>query len=136
MIIASNHLDIRSLPAGTVVRVSHGWYDHVALVGDRVVRGERTVFSFSAKAGGIVEEPYSVFASGREVSIDGYLGGLPSETVMQRARLKRGQGYSWTEFNCEHFVRYAHGVRVESPQLRKFALLGGVVGFFALVARA
>lgn len=136
MITSSNHQDIWSLPIGTLVRVSHGWYDHVALIGDHVVCGERTVLSFSAKAGGFVEEPYSAFASGRQVSIDGYLGGLPTETVMQRARLKRGQRYSWTEFNCEHFVRYAHGVPVESPQLRKWALLGGVVGFFALAARA
>lgn len=127
----SNQHDIWSLPIGTVVRVSHGWYDHVGLIGDNIFRGERTVVSFSAKAGGFLEEPFSAFASGRQVTIDGYPGGLPPQNVMQRARLKRRQSYSWTQFNCEHFVRYAHGVPSESPQLARWAFLGGVLGFAA-----
>lgn len=126
---------IWALPVGTVIRVSHGWYHHVALLGDGVIQGERSVLAFSAQAGGFIEQPFSAFALGRSVTADGYLGGLPPASVMQRARLKQGQAYSWTEFNCEHFVRYAHGVPIESPQLRQWAFLGGVVGFFALAAR-
>ncbi len=123
-------------PAGTVVRVRHGFYDHIAMLGDHAIGGERAVVAFSAQAGGFVEEPFSAFARGQAVVIEGYLGSLPPAVVMQRARMKQGQAYSLSEFNCEHFVRYAHGVPVESPQLRQWAFLGGLVGVLALAARA
>lgn len=126
---------IMSLPTGTVVRVSHGWYDHVALLGDRRINGERSVISFSAKDGGFVEQPYSAFSLGRQVTSDGYFGGLPSAAVMQRARLKQGVPYSWIDFNCEHFVRYAHGVQIESPQVKQWVTLGSVACFALLAFR-
>jgi hypothetical protein len=128
--------DLRLLPLGTVVRVSHGLYDHVGLLSDRVIEGERSVVSFCAAVGGFLEEPFSAFAAGRQVFSDGYFGQLPPDVVMKRARSVRAQVYAWTQFNCEHFVRYAHGVRVESPQLQRcMALVAGCAGLFAL-ARA
>ena len=132
MIPPQSQQDVWALPVGTVIRVSHGWYHHVALLGDGAIQGERSVLAFSAQAGGFVEQAFSAFARGRRVTADGYLGGLPPSTVMQRARSKQRQGYSWTNFNCEHFVRYAHGIPIESPQLRQWALLGGVAGVLAL----
>jgi hypothetical protein len=134
MIHISNQQNIWALLPGTVIRVNCGFYDHVALLGDRSIDGERGVLSFSAKSCGLVEQRMSTFSADRFVAADGYLGGLPPEIVMQRARLKQGQGYSWTEFNCEHFVRYAHGVLIESPQLQQWAFLGGAVGFLALLS--
>lgn len=126
-----------ALSAGTVLRVSQGWYEHVGLLSDRYIAGERAVVCFSAQAGGFVEEPYSTFSRCQVVYVEGYFGSLPPWMVMQRARLKHGQPYSWTEFNCEHFVRYAHGVLIESPQLKRWTFAAGVVGFLALaVARA
>ncbi|WP_395055601.1 lecithin retinol acyltransferase family protein [Polaromonas sp.] len=129
-----NQQHIWAPPAGTVIRVSRGFYDHVALLSDRQIHGERGVLSFSSKSGGLVEESFSAFSAGRRVSVDGYLGSTPPARVMQRARLKHDQAYSWTEFNCEHFVRYAHGVLIESPQLQKWAALGGILSVFGLVA--
>lgn len=134
MIPISNQQSIRALPAGTVIRVNCGFYDHVALLSDRWMGGERAVLSFSAQSGGLIEQRISTFAASRHVAVDGYLGGLPSGTVMQRARLKQGQSYSWTKFNCEHFVRYAHGVPVESPQLQQWAFLGTAFGYLALLS--
>jgi hypothetical protein len=128
------HYGVWDLPAGTVVRVSHGLYDHVALLGDREVSGERGVVAFSADAGGFVEQPFSALAGTRTVNVDGYLGKLPPAVVLQRARAMRGRSYSWANFNCEHFVRQAHGLLVESPQLRRWALLGSVVGLLSLGA--
>jgi hypothetical protein len=133
----ANQCDLRLLPVGTVLRVSHGLYDHVGLLSDRVIQGERCVLSLSAAADGLVEEPYSAFAAGRQVFSDGYFGRLPPEVVLQRARSKAGQVYLWTVFNCEHLVRYAHGVRVESPQLQRWMLFaGGCAGLFAVLTRA
>lgn len=89
--------------------------------------------SLSRQAGGFLEEPLSSFAKGRTVTVDGYLGSLPPAAVMARARLKRGTAYEWSTFNCEHFVRYAHGVKVESPQLQGAVILGllGLATLFA-----
>jgi hypothetical protein len=129
-----NQQNIWTLPAGTVIRVNCGLYDHVALLSDWPINGERGVLSLSAQHGGLVEESISAFSARKTVTVDGYLGATPPAMVMQRARLKRGQAYSWTEFNCEHFVRYAHGVPIESPQLQKWAALGGVLSVFALMS--
>jgi hypothetical protein len=134
MIQVLSQKNVWSLPAGTVIRVNCGLYDHVALLGDRLINGERSVLSFSAQTRGLAEMGVSAFAGGRAVTIDGYLGSQPPEWVIWRARLKFGQGYSWTEFNCEHFVRYAHGVLPESPQLHKLGFLGGLLSVVALVS--
>lgn len=136
MIPRQLHQDIWRYPAGLVIRVRHGWYDHVAMLGDVAIAGERSVVAFSAQAGGFNEQSLANFARGQEVIVEGYLGALPPEAVMRRARMKRGQPYAWASFNCEHFVRYAHGVEVESPQLHQWAFLGGLAGLLTLAGRA
>jgi len=128
--------NIWELPAGTVIRVRHDWYDHVGLLGDHPIVGERSVLAFSAKEQGFVEQAFHAFAQGRQVRVEGYPGLLPPAIVMHRARLKRGQAYSWVDFNCEHFVHYAHGLPMESPQLRQWAFLGSVVGLLVFAVRA
>ena len=136
MISRQLHQDVWRHPAGLVIRVRHAWYDHVAMLGDGALSQERSVVAFSAQAGGFIEQPFSEFALGQKVNVEGYLGSLPPAVVMQRARMKRRQPYSWMSFNCEHFVRYAHGVELESPQLHQWAFLGGVAGLLTLAARA
>ncbi len=120
--------NIDELVAGTILRVSHGLYDHVGLVSDRYLNGERAVISVSAVYGGVTEEPFSAFSGGRTVYNDGYPGTLDPYWVISRARAADAKRYSWTNFNCEHFVRDAHGLKIESPQLRAFVAMG-----FALV---
>jgi hypothetical protein len=127
-----NHkLSIWQLAPGTVLRVNHGLYDHVALVSDRIIDGERAVLGFSAAYGGLVEEPYSMFKGSRTVTCDGYPGKLAPQAVLWRARASAGRRYSWFAFNCEHFIREAHGLQPESPQLRNWLLAIGLVGAFA-----
>jgi len=123
-------------PAGTVVRVNCGWYDHVGLLGEPRINSERSVLSFSAKCGGFVEQTLTQFSSGRTVVADGFPSGLHPDVVMRRARSLRGRDYSWLSFNCEHFVRFAHDLTVESPQLRNWLAVGGVAGLVALAMRA
>ncbi len=123
-------------PPGTVVRVSNGLYDHVGMLGDRLINGERSVLAFSARAGGFEELALSSFAGGRVVTLGGYPGNLPPKLVMQRAREKRGEAYSWLTFNCEHFVRFAHGVAVESQQLRKWAFLVGALSLLSAATQS
>ncbi len=136
MIHTNIQQDIWGLPAGTVIRVRHDWYDHVGLLSDHLIEGERGVLAFSAQEQGFVEQAFHAFAQGRQVRIDGYPGSLPPDIVMHRAWLKRGQVYSWVNFNCEHFVHFAHGLPIESPQLRQWAFLGSVVGLLVFAVRA
>jgi Lecithin retinol acyltransferase len=123
-------------PPGTVVRVRIGLYDHVGMLGDHLINGERTVIAFSARAGGLEELPLSLFGGGRTVTLGDYPGALPPDAVMRRARSMQGQAYSWFTFNCEHFVRYAHGVAMESPQLRQWAFAAGLLGLLGMAARS
>ncbi|WP_439890915.1 lecithin retinol acyltransferase family protein [Ralstonia sp. 25C] len=132
---SSNQQCIWNYPAGTVVRVSHGPYDHLGLLGEGTIGADRTVLAFSAQAQGFIEQSLSQFAGGRTISVDGYLGNLHPAVVLQRARSLQGRTYSWLTFNCEHFVRHAHGVEVHSPQLSQWTLLG-LAGLFAFTARA
>ena len=50
------------------------------------------------------------------MNVIGYLGNLSPQQVLQRARSRIGE--TWNLFwNCEHFVKWAHGLRPRSPQL-------------------
>ena len=125
-----NHTQtVNELVPGTVVRVSHGPYDHVGLVSDTYINGERAVISLSAVYGGFTEEPFSAFAHDRVVYNDGYPGTLAPYWVIARARAAGSRRYSWTMFNCEHFVRHAHGLKVESPQLQSWVAASCAVCF-------
>ena len=63
------------------------------------------------------------YADGRGLLQHSYLGSLPPEMVLARARAKLGTSYSLFNWNCEQFVRYAHGLNPESPQLATVASL-------------
>ena len=131
-----NYLESSRLPAGTVVRVNCGLYDHVALMGSGTMNGERTVLSFSARHRGLAEVPFSAFAENKQVTVDGYLGTLSPDDVLKRAWLKRGQPYCLMTFNCEHFIRYAHDVNIESPQVTQWVLLVNAFGALVALSRA
>jgi hypothetical protein len=120
----ANLLNLPHLLPGTVLRVNRGLYDHVALLGDYAWSGERQVLSFGPTPKCLVEIPFRTFAGASQVSIDGFLGQLAPHEVLARAReLGEQRKYSWMFFNCEHFVRAAHGVGIESPQVGRALLL-------------
>lgn len=105
-----------SLAPGTVIAVWVGPIQHVGVVSDRMHGSHPNVISNSHRAGRVIEEPLPVFAGGRPVNVVGYLGNLSPQKVLQRARSRIGE--TWDLFwNCEHFVKWAHGLRPRSPQL-------------------
>jgi hypothetical protein len=121
--------NLHQLLPGTVLRLNRGLYDHVAILGEYVWHGQRQVLSFAPGPVSLLAMPFSQFASGNTVKVDGYLGQLSPDTVLVQARrIGAERRYSWLGFNCEHFVRAAHGVALESPQLgRAFVLTVGAM---------
>jgi hypothetical protein len=116
--------NIHEFTPGTVLRINRGLYDHVALLGEHDWPGERQVLSFGPSLLGLEEVSFSEFAGKRVVRVDGFLGQLTPTEVLARARgIGVQRRYSWLAFNCEHFVRAAHGSPLESPQLGRAFLL-------------
>lgn len=102
---------------GTVLAVAVGPIEHVGIVTDQTRDGFPTVISNSHRAGRVVEEPLPTFVSGGEPRIVGYLGKLSPVEVLRRARSLIGTKWKLLSWNCEHFVRWAHGLKPTSPQL-------------------
>lgn len=132
----SSPIDINQLPPGTVIKVHCLLYFHVGLLGDRRIDGERAVLSFSNKHGGYIEEKFSDFAAGKDVYIEPISGHLTPHEIMWRARQWKGLTYSWTSRNCEHFVRFALGLPVKSPQINQWAAFSGMLILLTQVAAA
>ena|SRR6266849_490467 len=108
----------RLLPGQKVfVRKWHGLVTHCGIYTER-----NTVIS-SSPGGGVVEQPLDEFSGGAPVTPAGYPGTLHPLVVIDRAR--RQIGTPWRlNFNCEHFVNWAHGVEVQSPQLKAAVAFG------------
>lgn len=92
-------------------------YRHKGIVSDRWHNGRPMVISNSNRGGGVVEESWDSFCQGRAPAVEGYPGNLPCYQVLSRARLCVGKGYRLLDWNCEHFVMYAHGLKPESWQV-------------------
>jgi len=108
------------------------FYRHKGIVSDRWHGGKPMVISTSARSGGVREEPWDVFAQGHVVTVDGYLGGLPSYEVLRRARSLIGAQYDVLVRNCEHLVTNVHGIKPQSSQVAlTFAIVALCVGALA-----
>jgi hypothetical protein len=116
-------VNLESLRPGTVLRLQGAVYDHVVLLAEHNWLGERNVLSFGPD--GYQETRLSAVAAERLVQSDGYLGKLPPELVLARAR-ELGAKWEYSLFfrNCEHFVREAHGLPAESPQVQRAFAIG------------
>lgn len=112
-------MNINTVPPGTVLMVDCQWFWHTGILTEALPGRERTVISASSEHGEVIEQSVAAFAAGREVRVEGYLGSLPPEHVLVRARAMLGKRYDLLVSNCEHFVRYAHGLVPISPQLWK-----------------
>lgn len=123
-----NHLatsvDTAHLKPGTVLRIDRGLYSHVALLGQWMDSRRRSVLTFGP--GPLEEIAFEDFAAGKPVVVDGYLGVLHPSDVLDRARQLGSRAYSWVGFNCEHFVRVAHGLNPSSPQLQRAVAFAGL----------
>jgi hypothetical protein len=109
---------------GTVVSVAIGPIKHFGIISDRQGLQGPFIISCSQRTGCVAEEAAQAFANGGNINIHGYPSQLNSYQVLQRARSKLGTKYDLLKWNCEHFVRWTHNLKAESPQLQATAILG------------
>jgi len=119
---------MNSLQPGTIVSVAIGPLTHFGIISDQQGAGFPYIISCSRRTGQVAEETATVFANGDNIKVHDYPGQLNPYQVIQRARSKLGTKYDLFKWNCEHFVRWAHDLKLESPQLQIAAILG-VVSF-------
>lgn len=115
---------MKNLTPGTLVSVMVGPFKHYGIVSGRAIGGMPHVISNSRRKGAVAEEPVSVFSGGKSIKVHGRLGELSPSAVVSRARSQLGKTYNLLRWNCEHFVRWAYGIKVESPQLQRTLVLG------------
>lgn len=121
------------LQPGTIVSVPIGPFRHYGLVSAVNATGSPYILSCSSRSGQVAEEPAHIFAGGRDIKVHGFPGVLSAIHVISRARSRIGTKYDLLKWNCEHFVRWAHNLRVESPQLKTtVALSSCLLGLFWL----
>ena len=122
-----------SLPPGTVIGVRYGAIEHVGIVTDWRIDGMPAVISNSYAHRGVREESLGDFARGRAFRVHKRLSDMPGEEVADRARRMVGRRYDVLRFNCEHFVRVAHGLKPKSPQVYgALALAAGALAAWRL----
>jgi len=84
----------------------------------------------------VQEEPWHVVTGGKETYVAEITANYPVSEVIDNARSQIGQWtYSITDRNCEHFVKWASGLKVSSTQV-KAGIAGAVVGVTAVAALA
>lgn len=103
-----------------------GAVDHVGIASDAVNwDGEQLVINASKRTGCVLEEPISTFSQNEEVREVAIWGSLDGAEVVYRARQRMGEEWRLMRSNCEHFVRWAHGLYEESPQVAGALMAGG-----------
>jgi hypothetical protein len=73
------------------------------------------------------------FCKNEVVRVVGYPGRLTPHKVSS-VPSNASREYSWLSFNCENFVRHAHALKPESPQVNTLVAFAAVA-LFAVAAR-
>jgi len=114
-----------SYPLGSIVAVDRGLYHHVGILAPHAVWG-LSVIGFDQA--GVTERPVWEFAQGKPFASCTYPSDFAWEMVVWRARTAQPNGrYHWRTFNCDYFVRYCHGLKMESPQANAAVAVGLLV---------
>ena len=98
--------------------------------------GQGIVSSASKVQGKVVEEWPLDFSSGAQIIAHGVWSNRPAQEVVRTARSQLGEPYRLFNNNCEHFVRYCHGLERKSPQLQRVIGVGLTLAAVYVLANA
>lgn len=82
---------------------------------------------------GVVRQTLDQFRDGRPFEIVKATTGLSENQILRRAHQAMGRPYDLLNWNCDHFVQWALGNEVKSPQLKVAATIAVVLGIAAIV---
>lgn len=126
--------NLAALRPGTVLSTGRPGFRHFGVSTDCFINGLPTVISNTGKYGKVIEESLEQFKEQGDLKIEGYWGSLTPQNVLRRARENLGTRYLLINWNCEHFVRFAHGLKPESPQVAFVGVI--VIGAILLIGLA
>ncbi len=124
---ATEHL--LKLKPGSVISIRYPFYKHFAIVSDRYTNGKPNLISLSHRTTGVQEEPWDLVVGNRPYEGSNIKGTDCTDVILKRARSYIGANirYNLVTFNCEHFVRLAHGLAIQSKQVQQ-TLNGAIIG--------
>ncbi|EOY4517341.1 lecithin retinol acyltransferase family protein [Vibrio vulnificus] len=105
--------------AGDVVVSDFGGYQHWSIVTDTFCsKGLPQLISATKRNGTVREEPWDVVTQGKHTYVADIKYDRPVSEVLRLSRSKIGSWvYSLTDNNCEHFAKWATGLKVSSTQV-------------------
>lgn len=111
------------------IKIPFGW--HYAIQATDYW-GSRTLISFRGKKDQITEDPWAEVVGNSAwryaTEIQPHLG---YRDMLNRARSAVGlSGYKLSKRNCEHFARWAAGLKVESKQVQKAVISASILAAF------
>ena len=118
------------LTPGSVIAVRYPMYKHFAIVSDKNDDEDMpNLISLSYRNHGVKEESWNTVVGSHNFETSLIQGSDSTKVVLSRARscIGRSIKHQLLTFNCEHFVRYAHGLTVESVQVKN-TLRGAALG--------
>ena len=129
-----NYLEVN---AGDVVVTQFDIYQHWSIVSDQCCSlGKNMLISATKRTGTVQEEPWDDVTQGKQTYISDVSTEKSIPQVLSDARSQIGSWkYSLTDGNCEHFAKWATGLKVSSSQVVAGAS-GAAIGGIAVAALA
>lgn len=108
---------MESFLAGDVCRIDRVLYSHYF-----VASGNGLAIHNSKRMGCVVEETIADIAGGGLIERVPYISSTDRVAALRRMRSAIGEPYNLFSSNCEHFVRWVHGLDVQSYQVQKYTI--------------
>ncbi|MFK7815583.1 MAG: lecithin retinol acyltransferase family protein [Gammaproteobacteria bacterium] len=124
-----NCINLSDLKPGKVIAIQYSLYKHFAIISDCFDNGMPKLISLSFHTSGVQEETWHNVVGDHPIEESYIKGNYTKEVILARARscFSKDIKYNLFTFNCEHFARYAHGLPVESIQVKR-AIYGAALG--------
>ncbi|EKO3549517.1 lecithin retinol acyltransferase family protein [Vibrio fluvialis] len=112
-------MEVKNLKAGDVIVSNFGMYQHWALVSDSLCdQGFPMLISATKRNGTVREETWEIVTQGKRTYQAEVRYERPVSEVINLARSQIGKwSYSLTDRNCEHFIKWATGLKISSTQI-------------------